>query len=259
MKEMKEMNEKENTQTATLAKASGTIRDVLQGEKMVNAISEVVPSHITAERMVKVGLMALNKTPKLADCDRGSFLQAMMDCSALGLEPGRLCHLIPYGKTCQVIIDYKGLIELAKRSGEVSTWKAETVKVEDEFSWENGDINHVVDWRQDRGELQCVYSIVKMTSGEIDTEVMTLAEVNAIRERSKAKGSGPWVTDFAEMAKKTVMKRHSKRLTLSPEFNKANEIDGDRPEDIKQAKGREIDPAEGNPFLTTAKSEGGAE
>jgi recombination protein RecT len=72
-----------------------------------------------------------------------------------------------------------------------------------------------------------------MSNGEIDTEVMTLAEVEAIRKRSKASGSGPWVTDFEEMAKKTVIRRHSKRLTLSPEFHDALDKDGDKLADIQ--------------------------
>lgn len=234
-----------------LAKSTTSIADILRGDKMLESISEVVPKHMTPERMVKVGLMALNRTPKLAQCSRDSFLQAMMDCSSLGLEPdGRRCHLIPYGNTCQLIIDYKGLIELAKRSGEVSIWKAETVKENDSFTWVNGQVNHEIDFRTDRGGLQCVYSIVQTKDGEVDTEVMTLAEVESIRSRSKSGNAGPWKTDFEEMAKKTVIRRHSKRLTLSPEFQSALEKDGDQ---ITFANVRDVTPrneisAKSNPF-----------
>ena len=234
-----------------LAKSTTSIADVLRGDKMLQSIGEVVPQHMTPERMVKVGLMALNRTPKLAQCSRDSFLQSMMDCSSLGLEPdGRRCHLIPYGNTCQLIIDYKGLIELAKRSGEVSIWKAETVKENDSFTWVNGQVNHEIDFRTDRGGLQCVYSIVQTKDGEIDTEVMTLAEVEAIRSRSKSGNAGPWKSDFEEMAKKTVIRRHSKRLTLSPEFQSALEKDGDQ---ITFANVRDVTPrneisAKSNPF-----------
>jgi recombination protein RecT len=164
-------------------------------------------------------------------------MKAMLDCSSLGLEPdGRRCHLIPYGTEVQLIVDWKGLVELAKRSGEVVSWKAETVKERDSFDWQTGEITHSINWREDRGKLQAVYSIVKLSNGEIDTEVMTLAEVEAIRKRSKAGGSGPWVTDFEEMAKKTVIRRHSKRLTLSPEFHQALEIDSDKLAERDRAK-----------------------
>ena len=215
---------------------------------MLTAIAEVIPHHITPERMIKVGLMALNNTPKLQECDRGSFLQAMMECSSLGLEPdGRRCHLIPYGKTCQLIIDYKGLIELAKRSGEVATWRAEVVREKDEFIWENGEITHRVDFRQDRGAAQCYYSHVKNKDGSDDYEVMTIEDVKAIQARSKAGKSGPWITDFDEMGKKTVMRRHSKRLTLSPEFGHALTVDADQLSPMKATHGERLTTT-ANPF-----------
>ncbi len=67
-----------------------------------------------------------------------------------------------------------------------------------------------------------------MKGGEKQSAVMTLAEVEAIKKRSKSGGSGPWVSDFDEMAKKTAIRRHSKRLTLSPEFADALEKDDDK-------------------------------
>ena len=240
-----------------LTKSGGTLADVLRSDGMIQRIADVVPTHVTPERMMRAGLMALNRVPKLAQCSKESFLRCMMDCSSLGLEPdGRRCHLIPYKDTCTLIIDWKGLIELSKRSGEVSKWKAETVKKNDVFSWVNGEIEHHIDWRSDRGELDCVYSIVKMKDGEIDTEVMTLEEVKAIQARSQAGKSGPWVTDFEEMAKKTVIRRHSKRLTLSPEFHDALEKDADRLEPVRMATVRRELSGDENPFREIAKKTG---
>lgn len=228
---------------SNLAKTGGDLKSLINSEAVKAQIARALPQHMTPDRFLRVATTTLLRVPKLAECDQASFMQAMLDCSSLGLEPdGRRCHLIPYGKTCQLIIDYKGLIELAKRSGEVSLWKAETVKENDVFEWSNGAVTHTVDWRNDRGKLQCVYSVVKLANGETDTEVMTLAEVEAIRKRSKAGNGGPWVTDFEEMAKKTVIRRHSKRLTLSPEFHDALEKDADRAdEQLRQATGRVVD------------------
>ena len=76
---------------------------------------------------------------------------------------------------------------------------------------------------------------------------MTLAEVDAIRKRSRSGTSGPWVTDFDEMAKKTAIRRHSKRLTLSPEFADALEKDDDK-FDERIPAGREIKPARAVPL-----------
>jgi len=225
-----------------------SLKALISGDKMKAQFAAALPAHLTADRFCRVAITALTRTPKLQECTQQSLFKCLLDLSAMGLEPdGRRAHLIPYGKECTLIVDWKGLVELAKRSGEVATWKAETVKEHDEFEWINGDIRHSVNWRQDRGKLQCVYSIVKTASGDIDTEVMTLEEVKAIQSRSKAGNSGPWKTDFEEMAKKTVLRRHSKRLNLSPEFQTALEKDWDSlPPITKPATATVIH--EANPF-----------
>lgn len=183
--------------------AKPTIRDHLSSEKFRLEVEKALPTHITPDRFIRVALTALTKTPKLADCTQASLFNALLTCSQLGLEPdGRRAHLIPYGNQCQLIIDYKGLIELAKRSGEVESWSAEIVKENDEFSWDNGIVEHKIDWRKPRGNSQCVYSRVRLKGGAFDYAVMTMDEVEAIRKRSRAGNNGPWVTDFDEMAKK---------------------------------------------------------
>jgi recombination protein RecT len=244
-----------NEETAITKEAPRTIKALINSDAVRDQIARALPEHMTADRFLRVATTLLLKSPKLAECSQESFMRAMLDCSSLGLEPdGRRAHLIPYGKEVQLIVDWKGLIELAKRSGEVASWKAETVKEKDEFRWEDGIISHAINWREDRGKLDCVYSIVRLQNGETDTEVMTLAEVEAIRKRSKAGSSGPWVTDFEEMAKKTVIRRHSKRLTLSPEFHQALERDDDRLED-RNARVEIV--AESNPFAKRIGEKGG--
>ena len=218
-----------------------TLKEWLSADEFKNAIASALPSHMSSERFVRIALTATMRIPKLAQCTQSSIFKCLLDLSSLGLEPdGRRAHLIPYenrktGVTeCQLIIDYKGLIELAKRSGEVKSWRSELVCENDIFSWDNGIITHKVDWLSPRGKTKAVYSHVKNKNDVDDYEIMTLDEVESIRKRSKAGQSGPWVTDFNEMAKKTVMRRHSKRLTLSPEFSDALEKDADRLEDVDQ-------------------------
>ena len=217
--------------TEIMEAKAGPLRALLNSETMRAQIARVLPKHCTAERFLRVATTTLLKTPKLALCSQESFVQAMMDCSSLGIEPdGRLAHLVPYKTTCTLIVDWKGLVALAKRSGEVRVWRPGTVKGEDVFWWKNGEVHHEIDWRRGRGDLQCVYSHVITKDGAHDFEVMTLEEVETIRKGSKAGNDGPWVTHFEEMAKKTVMRRHSKRLTLSAEFHDAVDMD-DRLED----------------------------
>lgn len=148
------------------------------------------------------------------------------------------------------------MVVLAKRSGEVSVWKPETVCENDSFSWKDGVVSHEIDWRNPRGNLQCVYSHIVNTDGTHDYEVMTLEECEAIRKRSRAGQAGPWVTDFTEMCKKTVMRRHSKRLTLSPEFRDALEKDGDTFEPVERPiNGRVIRSHAELPAAFSAKAE----
>lgn len=225
------------------------LKSLINSEAVKAQIARCLPQHLTPERFLRVATTALLRVPKLAECDQASFMLAMLNCSALGLEPdGRRCHLIPFENRklgiveCQLIIDYKGLIELAKRSGEVSTWQPFTVCERDVFTWKNGVVDHSINWLEDRGKVLAYYSQVTGKDGSRDYEVMTRAEVEAIRARSRAGNSGPWVTDFDEMGKKTVMRRHSKRLTLSPEFHDALDKDGDTLEE-RPAKARVVDPA----------------
>lgn len=226
------------------------IKDWLQGKQFEDAVRKALPSHLAPERFIRIALTAIMKTPKLAECSKESLFKALLDLSSLGLEPdGRRAHLIPFENRkkniveVQLIIDYKGLIELAKRSGEVESWRAELVCQNDEFSWENGKVSHKVNWLAPRGEALAVYSHVKNNKQIDDYEVMTLDQVDRIRARSKAKDSGPWVSDYEEMAKKTVIRRHSKRLTLSPEFIEALTRDDDTIEiDAKEIKYEEIAP-----------------
>lgn len=178
-----------------------------------------MPSHIKPDRFARVAITALTRTPKLMECTPASMMKCLLDLSSMGLEPdGRRAHLIPYGKECTLIIDYKGLVELIRRSGDVVSLRAETVCEKDAFEWVNGEIKHSVNWREDRGAVQAVYAEAVMKSGEKQSATMTITEVEAIRKRSRSGNGGPWVTDFSEMAKKTVVRRLSKMLPLSAEL-----------------------------------------
>lgn len=218
-----------------------TIRDHLQSDAMRKQLADALPKHMTPDRMARVALTALTKTPKLAQCDQASFFQALLSCSAMGLEPdGRLAHLIPFannktGKTdCQLIIDYKGLVELAYRSGMVKSIHADVIREGDIFEFNLGAVVRHVPWawRSDRsqhkqGDIIGAYCVVTMDSA-CKHEVMTRDEIESIRKRSRSGGSGPWVTDFAEMAKKTVFRRASKWIPLSSEIRDAMDKDDDR-------------------------------
>ena len=225
----------ENTQitaapTGTVAaKKPATIRDQIESPKFAEQIAKVLPKVLTPERFVRVALTALIKTPKLAQCTQASLLNSLLQLAQFGLEPdGRRAHLIPYGDQCQLIVDYKGLAELVMRSGLVSYLHADIVCENDDFQWDAGEIKgHKVDLKKPRGAMYAVYALCKFKDGTCKAEVMAKEEIDAIRKRSRSGSSGPWVTDYNEMAKKTVFRRLSKWLPLSPEVRDAAENDDD--------------------------------
>jgi recombination protein RecT len=201
-------------------------------EQIKNGWNNVLPAVCTPERFARVALTCLKKDGKLLAAiqtqeGRASIAAAFMKCAELGIEPdGRRAYLIPYKNDIQLIIDYKGIAELAMRSGYVSNIHADKVCENDEFVYNIGVIEkHRINFREDRGKPYAYYAIVTFKDGTKKCEVMNKDEIDAIRKRSKASNSGPWVTDYDEMAKKTVFKRLSKWVPQSPELREAVDFD----------------------------------
>lgn len=220
-----------STNSPAVIPAQGkTINDLLMSDDFKDKVALSLPKHMTPDRFARIALTALHRTPKLKECTRESLFQCLYDLSAMGLEPdGRRAHLIPYGDKATLIIDYKGLVELAMRSGEVASIHADVVCENDDFIYDLGQIkSHKINFKKPRGEMYAVYVIIGLRNADQPKcEVMTKEEVEGIRKRSKAGNSGPWISDFGEMAKKTVFRRASKWITLSPELREKLEKDDD--------------------------------
>lgn len=196
-------------------------------------IASRLPAHMRhlTDRMVKIALTAAAKNPKILDCSRESVLMSIMQAAELGLEPGGALgegYLVPYGSTCQFIPGYRGLISLARRSGQIISIEAHLVREGDEFDFSLGLEPTLVHRpnleKEDLGAIRFVYAVAKIRGGGTQHEVMSKAEIEAIRKRSRASGSGPWVTDYGEMARKTVIRRLFKYLPVSVEMARALEI-----------------------------------
>jgi recombination protein RecT len=183
---------------------------------------------ITPDLLIRATLTYAQKNPGVFKCTRESIAKCLLDCAALGLLPdGTLgtAYLVPYKTTCTLIIGYRGLIELARRSGQLTSIEAHVVLEGDEFRCEFGlepVLKHVprIDGGADR-KVVAAYAIAHFKDGGHHAEVMSKTDVDAIRNRSRAGGNGPWVTDYAEMAKKTVVRRLMKYLPLTPEMAEA--------------------------------------
>ena len=211
---------------ATKKKQPSTIKDYI--EVMAPAIKAALPSVMTPERFTRITMSALSANPKLQECSPQSFLGAMMTAAQLGLEPNTplgQAYLIPFRNhgrmECQFQLGYKGLIDLAYRSGEVSIIQAHTVCENDEFQYELGldpTLRHIPA-KKNRGTPVAYYAMFKTKDGGYGFQVMTLDEINAhARKYSKSFGNGPWQTNFDEMAKKTVLKKVLKYAPLKSDF-----------------------------------------
>ena len=209
--------------------APKTFRELIVSDGYKNQIAAALPRGMTADRMVRVVLTAMNKNPKILDCTKESIWESVLNCAALGLFPDALgrAYLVPYKGRCQLIIGYKGLIDLAYRSERISSINLVIVREGDEFDrqpMESPPIKHRIIEAADGSFRKAThfYSVVYLKGCATPSiEVMTLREVNEIRARSQSSGAGPWVTDYEEMAKKTVFRRHAKVLPMSAELVQA--------------------------------------
>lgn len=218
-----------------------TLRTISQYlEKAAPRMNASLPRHLTADRLIRVAITAISKNPRLMECTQESLLLALMEAGQLGLEPNGVmgqAYLVPYfnkkigGYEAQFQPGYRGLIDLARRSGEIQKIEAHVVREGETFSYSRGltpDLTHVPSLDA-AAPMTHVYAIAWFTNGVQPTfEVMTRAQVEAIRKRSKSANEGPWVTDYEPMARKTVVKQLSKWLPLSPEAEAVIEADNHR-------------------------------
>lgn len=221
-------------------------------DKRKGEIAKMLPKHLTADRLLKVATIAATTTPALAKCDIPSLIGAIGQCAQMGLEPNTVlghAYLVPFNtkrkvngvdtwvNSVQVIIGYRGLIDLARRSGQIVSIAAHEVCENDEFEYEYGlreKLKHVPA-RGKRGEIVCFYAVAKLKDGGHSFEVMSREQVEEIREASqgyqqavkfKKEGGHPWRKHFAEMGRKTAIRRLAKYLPLSIELTQALTVDG---------------------------------
>jgi recombination protein RecT len=225
---------------ATRRTASGqpTVAHLI--EQMKPEIARALPAHMDADRLARIALTVFRQTPGLQKCTPDSFLGALMTTSQLGLEPGPLGHayFVPFGDKVTFIIGYKGLIDLAYRSGRLISISCHTIHANEKYSVRYGlddTIEHEPIITGDRGDPVAYYAVAKLKDGGVVFDVMSRDEVDAIRKRSRSGNSGPWVTDYEQMAWKTVLRRLSKRLPLSVEFAQAINNDGQVRTDVTPA------------------------
>lgn len=218
-------------------------------ESRIDRIEELLPPTMDARRFASVSLIALSKNTDLLRCDRASFVMAVLEAAEVGLEPtGGVggAHLVPFKGRIQLIYDYRGVQYLIREGGggEVKTvlvYKGDFFKVYE--GTEKPRIRHTRRFLSTNpADIEYVYAVPLDHPEKF--EVMSKAEIDGIRARSKAANNGPWVTDYGAMSRKSVLKRISAWLPLKPSAREALE------RDTRREIGADIDDDSGEPIRT---------
>lgn len=209
-------------------------------------IAAVIGNNLSPQRLYQMYVSTINREPQLANCGVESVLSCFMKCAALGLEPSNVdglgrAYILPYGnknyrtgqKEATLIIGYKGMLDLARRSGQIRDISARAVHEGDEFAYSYGlneDIRHVPCAKP--GKLTHVYMIANFKDGGHYFQVMNADEIEAAAKRSPSYGKAvsPWKSDYEAMAKKTVIRRAFPYLPVSVEARDAAASDDQTPD-----------------------------
>ncbi len=228
----------QKAQSGKVAASNGGVSSIKQlVMQMKPQIEKALPSVLTGERFSRMVLTAMSTNPQLTECTPNSFLGAMMQAAQLGVEPNTplgQAYLIPYRNhgqlECQFQLGYKGLIDLAYRSGEITSISAHEVCENDDFEYELG-LNEKLRHKPaltDRGAVILYYAVFRTKAGGSGFAVMSVEDIkNHSKKYSKAAGSSysPWSTNFDAMAKKTVIKQALKYAPIKTEFVRAVSTD----------------------------------
>lgn len=190
----------------------------------------VLPSNCSFERFARIVKTAAIQTPDLLIADRSSLFMSCFKTAQDGLLPdGREAALVIYNtkqkdgsykKLVQYMPMIAGVLKKIRNSGELASISANVVYEKDEFDYCLGDYEQIIHkpTMGERGIPICVYAIVKTKDNAVYREVMSVAEIEKIRNLSKSKDGQAWKEHWAEMAKKTVIRRISKLLPMSSDL-----------------------------------------
>lgn len=220
-------------------------------EKLQPQIEKALPSHIESDRVVRGLLTELRKNPALMKCSRESLFGAMIQMAQLGLEPGGAlghAYIVPFQGKAQLIIGYRGMIELARRSGSISSITARMIYEGDTYKISQGTeewITHIPKFESDNWLY--VYAVARMKDKTYQFEIMSREQIERVKKSSRVNG-GPWKTHPEEMAKKTVVRRLFKYLPVSVEHMAAVMSDDYFDAGISQNNEVYVQKEEGDPW-----------
>jgi recombination protein RecT len=213
--------------------------------KNLKTIESAMPRvGLTAESVARTALSQVYRNPVLETCDKVSLIRSIIEAASLGLSfaLGR-AYLVPFNNKhtdpltgreswrmeAQFMPGYQGLVDLVRRSAQVKTVLAGAAYQGDTFVYEFGletdRFEHKPIVEPDDALLTHAYCLIRFLDGGYQLVVLTKAQIDAVRARSKAAKNGPWVTDYGAMAIKTAVKRCTKLCPASIELSRAIELD----------------------------------
>lgn len=243
--------------TAESARPRADVADQIRGllESNRGELVKALPkaAGLTPERLTRIATTCLRNSPALQQCSVGSLMAALITCAQLGLDPMPAmghAYLVPYKSDCQLVIGYRGIIALARRTGEVSSVEAHIVHANDHFEWEQGTETRIVHrpapLGADPGAPVGVYAVARLSDGTVVHDVLRIEDIERARASSKARG-GPWDDHWGEMARKTAVRRLGKYLPMTAELARAVEVD----EGVVLDVGKVLDVREEKPRMVT--------
>lgn len=215
--------------------------------KMETQFQRAMPRGVEAVQLIRDVMTCVKQTPKLAECDPVSVLGSAMTCAQLGLRPGvgALGHawILPFwdsktrGQKAQLIIGYKGYVELGHRSEQIASLHSRIVYSNDQFEVEYGAAEdkwvHRPNLDGPRGDARLFYAVGRLANGGYSlTDPMTVADMEEHRDKfamaktREGKIIGPWSDHFDAMGKKTMLLRLMALMPKSTEIQRAIDNDG---------------------------------
>ncbi len=247
--------------TAVTTTPQRRFQDLIRSEKYRSGLVAALPKGVTADRIEKIVVSAMNKNPDLLQCTELSLYNACIDCATLDLWPGPQGHVYLIQRNNKVkedgrvvrhelqataMIGWRGMVELAYRSGTIvpGSFIGQAIHANDHIEYEYGSNQKIIHRPKlgDRGKPIAVWVGCVPKGGALVFHVMDTIEIETVRARSQSPNAGPWVTDWVEMACKTALRRLWKYLpsSVADKFAEALERDAEREFDLKQVHGTVI-------------------
>ena len=242
-------------ETAVQTRMNGRLPEPIVAaiKPVMDHIADLLPPDIKFQEFRAALWLELTNRRGLEECMPETIAECCIKAGQAGMLPHRDCHFLPFNdkrrggrKAATFVENYFGILRALDRTEKVAKAFAHPVYAGDRFEVDflDDQFHHtpaaLLTPARQRGTLSCFYACILRKDGTRHLEVMTLDEIDAVKRRAPAHESGPWVSDYEMMARKTVIKRVAKYVQLTPEVSQILRVDDDRMDtDFNPERGRQ--------------------